>query len=105
MLNHESRASQPPRRPATLGNHCGCDHSRPQPPVPSHATTASSNTECPRACANFLKLCKAKYYHGCLFFNVQENFMAQAGDPTATGAGGDSVFGQLYGALTIVAAG
>ncbi|GMF50181.1 unnamed protein product [Phytophthora fragariaefolia] len=26
-----------------------------------------------------------------------ENFMVQAGDPTATGRGGDSVFGQLYG--------
>ncbi|EGZ17393.1 hypothetical protein PHYSODRAFT_264201, partial [Phytophthora sojae] len=54
--------------------------------------------ECPRACTNFLKLCKTKYYHGCLFFNVQENFMVQAGDPTATGGGGDSIYGQLYGA-------
>jgi peptidyl-prolyl cis-trans isomerase-like 4 len=54
--------------------------------------------ECPLATTNFLKLCKTKYYHGCLFFNVQENFMVQAGDPTATGAGGDSVYGQLYGA-------
>ncbi|RLN49049.1 hypothetical protein BBJ29_006214 [Phytophthora kernoviae] len=54
--------------------------------------------ECPLACTNFLKLCKTKYYHGCLFFNVQENFMVQAGDPTATGAGGDSIYGALYGA-------
>lgn len=53
--------------------------------------------ECPLACTNFLKLCKIKYYHGCLFFNVQENFMVQAGDPTATGAGGDSIYGQLNG--------
>ncbi|KAG7395798.1 Peptidyl-prolyl cis-trans isomerase-like 4 [Phytophthora boehmeriae] len=54
--------------------------------------------ECPLACTNFLKLCKTKYYHGCLFFNVQENFMVQAGDPTATGTGGDSIYGALYGA-------
>ncbi|CAH0474152.1 unnamed protein product [Peronospora belbahrii] len=54
--------------------------------------------DCPVACTNFLKLCKTKYYHGCLFFNVQENFMVQTGDPTATGTGGDSIYGQLYGA-------
>ncbi|KAL4171514.1 hypothetical protein KRP22_009609 [Phytophthora ramorum] len=54
--------------------------------------------DCPLACTNFLKLCKTKYYHGCLFFNVQENFMVQAGDPTATGGGGDSIYGKLYGA-------
>ncbi|CAH0489923.1 unnamed protein product [Peronospora farinosa] len=54
--------------------------------------------DCPLACTNFLKLCKTKYYHGCLFFNVQENFMVQTGDPTATGNGGDSIYGQLYGA-------
>ncbi|ETI42829.1 hypothetical protein F443_12119 [Phytophthora nicotianae P1569] len=54
--------------------------------------------DCPLACTNFLKLCKTKYYHGCLFFNVQENFMVQAGDPTATGTGGDSIYGKLYGA-------
>lgn len=52
---------------------------------------------CPLASKNFLKLCKLKYYNGSLFFNVQENFMAQAGDPTATGAGGSSVYGLLYG--------
>ncbi|KAI9913883.1 hypothetical protein PsorP6_006461 [Peronosclerospora sorghi] len=54
--------------------------------------------DCPIACTNFLKLCKIKYYHGCLFFNVQENFMVQTGDPTATGTGGESIYSQLYGA-------
>ncbi|CAI5735464.1 unnamed protein product [Hyaloperonospora brassicae] len=53
--------------------------------------------DCPIACTNFLKLCKTKYYHGCLFFNVQEKFMVQTGDPTATGRGGVSIYGQLYG--------
>lgn len=53
---------------------------------------------CPLATRNFLKLCKTKYYNNVLFFNVQENFMVQAGDPTGTGRGGQSIFGQLYGA-------
>jgi peptidyl-prolyl cis-trans isomerase-like 4 len=53
--------------------------------------------DCPQACLNFLKLCKAKYYHGCVFHSVQRGFLVQTGDPTATGRGGDSVFGALYG--------
>lgn len=52
---------------------------------------------CPLATRNFLKLCKTKYYNNVLFFNVQENFMVQAGDPTGTGRGGQSIYGQLYG--------
>jgi peptidyl-prolyl cis-trans isomerase-like 4 len=53
--------------------------------------------EAPLACKNFLKLCKIKYYHGCLFYNVQTDFMIQTGDPTATGKGGTSVYGIMYG--------
>lgn len=43
------------------------------------------------------RLCKLKYYNNCLFYNVQRNFLAQSGDPTNTGRGGDSVYGVLYG--------
>lgn len=43
------------------------------------------------------RLCKIKYYNNCLFYNVQANFLVQTGDPTNTGKGGDSVYGQLYG--------
>ncbi|CAM9674159.1 unnamed protein product [Ectocarpus sp. 12 AP-2014] len=53
--------------------------------------------DAPLAAKNFLKLCKIKYYNGCLFYNVQQNFMIQAGDPTATGKGGTSVYGLMYG--------
>ncbi|KAL6776790.1 CYN59 [Auxenochlorella protothecoides x Auxenochlorella symbiontica] len=53
--------------------------------------------ECPKAATNFLKLCKIKYYNNCLFYNVQRNFIAQTGDPTNTGKGGESVYGVLYG--------
>ncbi|KAL9969222.1 hypothetical protein ACROYT_G021415 [Oculina patagonica] len=53
--------------------------------------------ERPRACLNFLKLCKIKYYNYCLFHSVQPNFLAQTGDPAGHGTGGESVFRFLYG--------
>jgi peptidyl-prolyl cis-trans isomerase-like 4 len=58
-------------------------------------------TDCPLTVKNFLKLCKIKYYHGCLFYNVQENFIAQTGDPSGTGTGGSSVYGLVYGPQAI----
>ncbi|KAI8346212.1 cyclophilin-like domain-containing protein [Mortierella sp. GBAus27b] len=51
--------------------------------------------EAPNTCLNFLKLCKVKYYNFCCFHNVQRDFMIQTGDPTATGQGGESIFGLL----------
>lgn len=53
--------------------------------------------ERPHSCKNFLKLCKLKYYNFCLFHHVQSNFVAQTGDPTGTGSGGQSVYGILSG--------
>lgn len=44
-----------------------------------------------------MKLCKIKYYNGCLFHTVQKDFTAQTGDPTGTGIGGESVYKFLYG--------
>ncbi|XP_002965263.2 peptidyl-prolyl cis-trans isomerase CYP59 [Selaginella moellendorffii] len=41
---------------------------------------------------SFLKLCKIKYYDSCLFHSVQRDFVAQVGDPTGAGSGGDSIF-------------
>ncbi|KAG0484780.1 hypothetical protein HPP92_008661 [Vanilla planifolia] len=52
---------------------------------------------CPLTTKNFLKLCKMKYYNGCLFHTVEKDFMAQTGDRTGTGTGGDSVYKFLYG--------
>ncbi|XP_047336518.1 peptidyl-prolyl cis-trans isomerase CYP59 [Impatiens glandulifera] len=52
---------------------------------------------CPLTCKNFLKLCKIKYYNGCLFHTVQKDFTAQTGDPTGTGSGGDSIYKFLFG--------
>jgi len=53
--------------------------------------------ECPLAAKNFLKLCKIKYYNNCLFHKVIKDFIVQTGDPTATGSGGSSIYGVLYG--------
>ncbi|KAK7494311.1 hypothetical protein BaRGS_00014414, partial [Batillaria attramentaria] len=53
--------------------------------------------ERPKCSKNFLKLCKMKYYNFSLFHSVQQNLVAQTGDPTATGRGGESVYGMIYG--------
>jgi len=53
--------------------------------------------ERPRSTLNFLKLCKVKYYNYCLFHSVRRNFIAQCGDPTGTGRGGESIFSFIYG--------
>jgi len=52
---------------------------------------------CPKTCANFLKLCKVYYYNLNAFFNVSKNFIAQTGDPTATGTGGECIESYLLG--------
>nr|SVE74290.1 EOG090X0971 [Daphnia barbata] len=53
--------------------------------------------ERPKTCQNFLKLCKMKRYNFNRFYHVERNFLCQAGDPTGTGRGGESIFGILYG--------
>lgn len=53
--------------------------------------------ERPRTCLNFLKLCKIKYYNFCLFHSVQNNFIAQTGDPTGSGKCGESIYGKVFG--------
>jgi len=51
----------------------------------------------PKTCLNFLKLCKLKAYNMNLFHTIQADFIAQTGDPTGTGRGGESIFSQMYG--------
>lgn len=46
----------------------------------------------PKACTNFVKLCAIKYYNDCEFLRVEKGFIAQTGDPTNEGAGGECVF-------------
>ena len=46
----------------------------------------------PMAVKNFLTLIKQGYYNGVTFHRIIKNFMIQGGDPTGTGAGGDSIW-------------
>lgn len=46
----------------------------------------------PKACFNFLKLCKIKYYNYNLVFEIKKNYIAQTGDPSNDGTGGESIY-------------
>lgn len=52
--------------------------------------------EAPRAVENFKELAKAGYYDGLTFHRVIEEFMIQSGDPTGTGTGGESTWGEAF---------
>ncbi|KAL1226596.1 Peptidyl-prolyl cis-trans isomerase-like [Trichinella spiralis] len=51
---------------------------------------------CPKTCENFLALCASGYYDGCLFHRNIKGFMIQTGDPSGTGKGGQSIWGQEF---------
>src|SRR3990167_7056118 len=51
----------------------------------------------PKTCENFLGLVAKGYYDGIVFHRVIKNFMVQGGDPTGTGAGGESIWGKAFG--------
>lgn len=51
----------------------------------------------PKTCENFLGLVEKHYYDGVVFHRIIKNFMIQGGDPTATGAGGESIWGKSFG--------
>lgn len=52
--------------------------------------------ETPKACRNFVQLCLDGYYDNCLFHRVVKGFIAQGGDPTGTGEGGESIYGEPF---------
>eukprot|EP00398_MALV-I-01_sp_L67-1_P000719 gene719-857_t len=49
--------------------------------------------EAPKACRNFIQLCMEGYYDDCIFHRVIKDFLVQTGDPTGTGEGGESIYG------------
>lgn len=51
----------------------------------------------PKTCENFLGLVQKGYYEGVVFHRVIKKFMIQGGDPTGTGAGGESIWGRCFG--------
>lgn len=50
----------------------------------------------PKTVENFLGLAKDNYYNGIIFHRVISDFMIQGGDPTGTGMGGESIFGEQF---------
>jgi len=54
------------------------------------------NDIAPKACENFTKLVEKGYYNGLIFHRVIKGFMIQGGDPTGTGAGGQSIWGKPF---------
>lgn len=52
--------------------------------------------EVPRTVKNFTELAKSGYYNGIIFHRVIKDFMIQGGDPTGTGMGGSSIYGEKF---------
>ena len=52
--------------------------------------------EAPKAVENFVTHAEEGYYDGLTFHRIIENFMIQGGDPTGTGAGGESIWGEAF---------
>ncbi len=50
----------------------------------------------PKTCNNFATLCRRGYYNGTVFHRIIPNFMVQGGDPTGTGRGGSSIYGDKF---------
>lgn len=52
--------------------------------------------ESPKACRNFIQLCLEGYYDNTIFHRIVKDFIVQGGDPTGTGFGGESIYGQPF---------
>ncbi len=52
--------------------------------------------QAPKTVENFIKHSKDGYYNGIIFHRVIKDFMIQGGDPTGTGRGGESIYGQPF---------
>lgn len=50
----------------------------------------------PKAVENFTTLAKEGKYDGVSFHRIMDNFMIQGGDPTGTGRGGSSIWGEPF---------
>lgn len=50
----------------------------------------------PKTCHNFLLLATRGYYDNTCFHRLVKNFILQGGDPTGTGTGGQSAWGQPF---------
>ncbi|KAL9577948.1 MAG: hypothetical protein Q9203_007272 [Teloschistes exilis] len=54
------------------------------------------NDHAPKTCNNFASLAQRGYYNNVIFHRIIPNFMLQTGDPTGTGRGGSSIYGDKF---------
>lgn len=52
--------------------------------------------DAPRTCHSFVSLAQSNYFDGTIFHRVIRDFMIQGGDPTGTGRGGRSIYGDRF---------
>ncbi|WP_342590422.1 peptidylprolyl isomerase [Lactococcus raffinolactis] len=50
----------------------------------------------PKTVKNFVELAEKGYYNGVIFHRIIRDFMIQGGDPTGTGMGGESIYGEKF---------
>jgi cyclophilin family peptidyl-prolyl cis-trans isomerase len=53
-------------------------------------------SDAPKTTENFITLAQRGYYDGIIFHRVIKGFMIQGGDPTGSGAGGQSAWGGRF---------
>lgn len=61
--------------------------------TPYYAQTSDTNSQ---TCKNFSTLAQRGYYNNQIFHRIIPNFMLQTGDPTGTGRGGSSIYGEKF---------
>lgn len=54
------------------------------------------NDHAPKTCKNFATLAQRGYYNNVIFHRIIPDFMIQGGDPTGTGRGGSSIYGEKF---------
>lgn len=53
-------------------------------------------SKAPKCCRNFLALAASGYYNNTIFHRNIRGFILQGGDPTGTGKGGESIYGERF---------
>ena len=88
------------------GGRGGATTTAPSSRLPTRATLHTSlgdivvalyPDDAPLAVENFTTHGRSGYYDGTTFHRVIKGFMIQGGDPTATGSGGESIWGRPFG--------
>ncbi|KAJ2901890.1 peptidyl-prolyl cis-trans isomerase-like 1 [Zalerion maritima] len=75
---------------ASIGQHIQCSDDD------GTITLELYTSDAPKTCENFLVLSQRGYFTDNPFHRIIPNFMIQTGDPTGTGRGGTSIYGDKY---------